>query len=289
VAGTGKPLAVADVHQEPRYFHVPEIPDTRAELAVPLRTKDRVIGVLDIQSRRLDPFDQSDLIVLQSLADQAAIAIENSRLYEQARQLAALEERQRLARDLHDSVTQALYGMTLYSRAAVGQLSLGQVDKATKHLQEMQRTAQEALAEMRLLVYELRPPILAEEGMVAALRARLKAVEARAGLKTSLQADETIQLPPATEEALYLIAREALNNALKHAHARTVTVLLRRADDAVQLEIIDDGRGFDPIAARSRGGLGIVAMEERARELGAELELKSRPGEGSLVRVEVVS
>ena len=134
-------------------------------------------------------FDESDVVVLQSLADQAAASVENTRLYEQTRQLAVLEERHRLARDLHDSVTQALYGVTLYSEAAEGQLSLGHVEKAVKHLRDLRDTAQEALVEMRLLIYELRPPVLEEEGLVAALQARLLTVETRSGLKTEFRVE----------------------------------------------------------------------------------------------------
>jgi signal transduction histidine kinase len=289
VAATGEHLLAQDVTREPRYYRVPEIPETRSELAVPLRAQGRIIGVLDVQSKRLAAFDEGDVVVLQSLADQAAMAIENARLYEQARQLAVLEERHRLARDLHDSVTQALYGVTLYSEAAAGQLSLENVDKAAEHLHVLRHTAQEALAEMRLLIYELRPPVLEEEGLVAALQARLSAVEGRVGLQTRLKVEGEGQLPSDVEEGLYRIAQEALNNALKHAHAHIITVYVRhtlRGGD-VGLEIIDDGEGFDLGTVREKGGLGLSTMEERATELGGHLSIISEPGEGTHVLVEV--
>ncbi len=289
VAAKGESLLVPDVSQEPRYYSKTQPRQVASLLCVPLRTKDAVIGVLSVESDRLHAFDESDLAMLQSLADQAAVAIQNARLYEQAQQAAVVEERQRLARELHDSVTQALYGMTLYSKAAAGQLSLGHTDKVADHLRELQSTSQEALAEMRLLIYELRPPLLEEEGLVVALQARLRAVEGRAGLKTAFKAELEERLPPAIEAGLYRIAQEALNNALKHARARNISVYLSRDPKAgtVHLEVVDDGVGFDSTTARGVGGLGLPAMEERAKELGGQLTVKSRPGEGTRVRVEV--
>ena len=287
VAATGEPLLAADVSQEPRYLFWPDTAETRSELAVALKTKAVVIGVLNVESNQLNAFDESDIMVLQSLAHQAAIAIENVRLYNQAQQAAVLEERQRLARDLHDSVSQALYGMTLYSQAAVGQLAAGCTERVAVYLRELQDTAQEALAEMRLLIFELRPPILEEEGLVAALQARLQAVEGRAGLHTEFQAEVGERLPPRIEEGLYRIAQEVLNNAVKHARARNIVVHLRRQERTVTLAISDDGVGFDPATARKQGGLGLAAVEERAAELGGRLALQSQPGEGTRVLVEV--
>jgi signal transduction histidine kinase len=287
VAASGEPLLVPDVRREPRYTSLPQAGEIRSEVAVPLKARERVVGVMHAQSDRLDAFDESDVVVLQALADQAAVAIENATLYEQAQQLAVLEERQRLARDLHDSVSQALYGMALYSEAATGQLSLGHLDRVAELLQQLQNTAQEALTEMRLLIYELRPPVLEEEGLVAALQARLDAVEARVGLETEFGAVGDIRLSPEVEEGLYRIAQEALNNAVKHAGARNIRVHLRQDVRSVALEIADDGVGLDPATARKRGGLGLRAMEERATELGGRLTVKSGPGEGTRVLVEV--
>jgi signal transduction histidine kinase len=288
VAVSGESFLVPDVSLEPK-FASPVPVSSRSELAVPMKTKDAVIGVLNVESEHLNAFDESDRIVLESLASQAAVAIENARLYEQARLLAVLEERHRLARDLHDSVTQALYGVTLYSEAAAGQLSLENVDKASEQLRVLRNTAQEALAEMRLLIYELRPPVLEEDGLVAALQARLLAVEGRAGLQTRLKVEGEGRLPSDVEEGLYRIAQEALNNALKHAHARKITVCLRCTSQGgdVSLEIVDDGEGFDLKAARAECGLGLSTMDDRATELGGRVLIASKPGEGTRVLVEV--
>jgi GAF domain-containing protein len=287
VAQSGEPLLVPDVSQEPRYHSLPEASEIRSELAVPLEAKEAVIGVLHVQSERPNAFDESDLVILQSLADQAALVIENAHLYEQAQQVATLEERQRLARELHDSVTQALYGVTLYAEAAARLLSVGDAELASDHLREVRQTAQEALQEMRLLIFELRPPVLEQEGLVAALETRLEAVEGRSGLETEFIIEGDVRLPTDIEEGLYRIAQEALNNALKHAQAKCITVHLRQERQSVTLEVGDDGIGFDPSTAREQGGLGLPGMEERAARLGGRLTVSSRPGEGTSVKVEV--
>lgn len=288
VAATGEGLLIPDVRLEPRYIWM-QGSQTRSELTVPITVKGNIIGVLDLQSDTLDQFDSTDLELMRSLADQAGVAIENARLYEQAKQVAVLEERNRLARELHDSVTQTLYGMTLYAQAAVGQLSLGNLEQVAENLREIQDTSQEVLAEMRLLIHELRPPMLAQDGLDAALQARLLAVEGRAGLKTGLKSDLEGRLPVAVEEGLYRIALEALNNVVKHARARAVTVCLSRHENIILLEIEDDGAGFDPQAVKARGGLGLPTMQERAAALGGKLSVWSKPGEGTRLAVEVPS
>jgi signal transduction histidine kinase/ligand-binding sensor domain-containing protein len=206
-------------------------------------------------------------------------------LRQRERDQAVAEERNRLARDLHDSVTQALYGVTLYSEAAAGHLDLGHTDRAVEHLEELQNTAQEALAEMRLLIFELRPPILEELGLVAALQTRLQAVEGRAGLKTEFTTNLQDPLPPDLEEGLYRLAQEALNNVLKHAQAEQIRVHLRQEGGCVTLEIADDGVGFDPATASERGGMGLAAIAERAADLGARLAVDSQVGRGTKVTV----
>ncbi len=286
VAAEGEPCLVPDVSREPRYLQLSET-ETRSELAVPIRTKDKIIGVLNIESDRIDAFDESDLTVLQSLGNQAAIAIENARLYEQARQVAALSERQRLARELHDSVTQEIYGVTMYAEAASRLLMDGKVEQAADYLQELRKTAQEAMGEMRLMIFELRPPVLEREGLIGALQARLEAVEGRTGLQTRFEVEGEAGLSPEIEEGLYRIAQEALNNALKHSQAGNLSVRLVLGDRSVSLEIADDGIGFDPSIGREEGGMGLRGMGERASQIGGKLTLTSGPEEGTIVRVEV--
>jgi signal transduction histidine kinase len=180
-----------------------------------------------------------------------------------------------------------MYGVTLYAEAAARQLLSGNQELATRHLSEIRETAQESLCEMRLLVFELRLPLLKQEGLASALRARLEAVESRVGLETQFEAKVEGRLSPEIEEGLYRIAQEALNNALRHAQAQSVTVELRQNGEFLRLTVIDDGAGFDPAAAREQGGFGLRSMEERAARLGGALRVDSSPGQGSRVSVEV--
>jgi signal transduction histidine kinase/ligand-binding sensor domain-containing protein len=196
---------------------------------------------------------------------------------------AVAAERNRLARELHDSATQSLYAVTLYADAAMRLLASGQVEPAAENLLKLRGTTREALGEMRMLIFELRPPILAEQGLAAALQTRLDAVEGRAGLQTEFHAEGEGPLPTAVEEGLYRIAVEALNNALRHAQARHIAVSLRIAPDATSLEVADDGIGFDPAATQKHSGLGLPGMAERAQQLEGMLTVQSKPGTGTKV------
>ncbi len=285
----GEPLMVPDVTEDSRYLNVQGMPEIRSELALPVRGRGELIGVLDIESDKLNAFDEDDIAILQSLANQAGIAIQNAKLYEQARQFAVLEERQRLARELHDSVTQEIYGVTMFAEAAGRLLQQGNQEQATAHLRDLQASAQEALAEMRLLIYELRPPVLEQVGLEGALHARLEAVEGRSGLETSFVSEGHLDLDREVQENLYSIAREALNNSLKHAHATNLEVKLIASDSTIRLEIIDDGIGFDLSAEQSEGGLGLRGIEERAEKIGAKLSIESHPDAGTRIVIEVAN
>jgi signal transduction histidine kinase len=284
VAGTGEPVLVPDVSKDPRYLLM-EGCQTRSELIVPIIIREQIIGVLDAQSEHVDDFTERDLELMQALASQAGVAIQNARLYEQARQVAVMEERQRLSRELHDSVTQALYGISLYAEAASGHFARKQLDKVQQYLTDIKNTAQESLADMRLMIFELRHPLLEKEGLVPVLQARLYSVEKRAGHNATLESALDQRLPSAIEVGLYRIANEALNNALKHAHARNVTVRLMQEGSSVTLEIADDGIGFLPSAAGGQGRLGLTTMRERALAEGWDLSIDSAPGKGTSIRI----
>ena len=286
VAGSGEAVYIPDVREDKGYVEM-KGSGTLSELTVPIKVKGKVIGVLDVQSQQVNAFDESDLVVLQSLADQTAVAIENAQLYKQAQQLAVIEERNRLARELHDSVTQALYGITLHAEAAYRQLSINQTDLANDQLTELRNTAQDALREMRLLIFELRPSVMEQQGLIPALRARLEAVEERAGMSVEFNLDENLVIDEKIQDVFYRIAQEALNNALKHAKANRIILNLNRTPEFIAMEIIDDGIGFDPDTAVEGGGLGLDGIIERAELLGGELTLKSNPGQGTTVRIEV--
>ncbi len=260
--------------------------DLSALLAVPLHVNGGVIGVLDVVNKA-GGFTEEDIPVMSLFANQAAMAIEHARLQQQAEQLAVLAERQRLARELHDSVTQSLYSVTLYANAAALALAAGKQDVTAGYLQELQETAQEGMRDMRLLIFQLHPPVLEAEGLVAALQARLAAVEGRAGVQIEFRVEGERRLPIAIETELYWIAQEALNNVRKHAAARHVTVHLHFSAATVCLEVQDDGVGFDPgaVPAERRGGLRTIA--ERTAHIGGKLTYESTPGAGTRVKVEV--
>jgi signal transduction histidine kinase len=225
-------------------------------------------------------------LMAQVLVRQERLVAENAQLHERARQAAVLEERQRLARELHDSVTQSLYGVSLQAEAASRALMAGDTAPIAANLKEIGETTREALGEMRLLLFELRPPLLEERGLFGALQSRLGAVESRAGLTTEIQGEGAERLAPEMEQELYRVAQEALNNVLKHAHARQVTVRLDVSKDRAVLEVADDGVGFEP-SLRNGGGFGLPGMRERAERLGGGLQVESTPGQGTTVRAEV--
>jgi signal transduction histidine kinase len=258
-----------------------------AYAGVPMRIGRQVIGVLGAFSEVAHRFNAEDIALLASLADHVATAVESSRLREQAERAVVMEERERLARELHDSVTQSLYSLTLLAEAGSESVRTGALQDAEQHTRRVSEIAQDALKEMRLLVHELRPPILEQEGLAGALRKRLEAVEGRAGVKTRLLADDLAELPASVEEELYRIALEALNNALKHAAASSVNVYVRTQDGAIELEVADNGTGFEPDGVSDAGGVGLSSMRERAEKLGATLTIQSTPGKGTSVLVRI--
>ena len=256
-------------------------------LAVPLVVADEVYGGLVLYYSETRLFTDEDIDLAVAFADQAALAIENARLHQQAEEAAVIKERDRLARELHDSVTQSLYSITLLAEGWKRLESAGRLEEAEDPLGELGEIAQQALKEMRLMVHELRPPDLEEVGLLGALHLRLGAVEKRAGVDAHLVAGKVPVLSPQVEEWLYRIAIEALNNALKHAEATEVTVRLQPAGGGVLLEVEDNGCGFDASRMAERRGIGLNSMRERAEGMGGALEITSEAGKGTTVRVRI--
>lgn len=261
----------------------------RALLSVPVFIGDRPYGALSLYYHASRPFTEEEIDLVQTMADQAALAIEAARLRQQAQTSAAAEERNRLARELHDSVTQNLYSVTLYAEAAARLLAVGQTGQAAEHLRNLRDTSQEALREMRLLIFELRPMDLQKMGLAGAIQARLQAVETRGGMQAELR-QEGVEFAPllsqAVQEELYHIAQEALNNTLKHSHAQRVTVSLIYGPQATRLEVRDDGQGFTLEGANESGGLGLRGMRERVQRIGGCLSIQSAPGQGAVITVD---
>lgn len=264
----------------------PWTPGLNSLLSVPLKVDDQAIGVLNILDKSSE-ITEEDIRIIELFADQAAMIIEHVRLQRQAEQYAVLKERQRMARELHDSVTQALYSVTLYTDAARMAFTAQRWEALEKNLQEVRTMAREAMYDMRLLVFELHPYLLDKEGLVAALRARLAAVEGRAGLRTEVLVDNERRLPINIEEELYRIAQEGLNNVVKHAQAREVQIHLGYEEDHVLMEMIDDGQGFDREAAGRHGGMGLRGIEERVQHLNGYLEINSTAGKGTHLIIKI--
>lgn len=274
-------------HPNPDIKQALEKEGIRQVIIIPLFGKGRLIGAINLGTRQERLITPEEISLLSAIGRQIAVAVENALLYEQAEQSAAITERHRLSRELHDSVTQSLYSMTMYAEAAARLLDTGDTATAAKHLRELRDTAQAALREMRILIFELRPPVLADIGLAAALQTRLDSVEMRGGMPTELQVDgiqDPERLSRAAEEELYHIAQEALNNILKHADAKQVRVHLRFSETEIFLAIRDDGIGFAPTAA-GNGGFGLASLKERADTIGASLEIKSTPGCGTEIIV----
>jgi signal transduction histidine kinase len=283
----GKTVRVDDVLRDPDY-HVYTMTETRSELCVPIVTGGHVRAVLNLESRRVGAFTDEDVGVLETAADVLASATENARLYQRAQEAAVLEERGRLARDLHDSISQQLFSMTLTAQAARAQIAKNP-DRSAAQLERLQETAAAALAEMRALIFQLRPPGLSEQGLVVALQQHVTALGRREGLTVELNVTGEERYARGAEQAIYRIVQESLNNIVKHAGACDITITLDLQPEQLCLRVADDGKGFDPSSENylSNRHLGLTSMRERAAELGGALELRSRPGEGTEVIVVV--
>jgi signal transduction histidine kinase len=251
-------------------------------ILAPIMVQKQALGVIALARNEFPPFSEDEAARFTVVADEIASFIHSDR----QRQLAiALAERQRLVRDLHDSTTQKLYGLLTLTEAAQAGIELGTPEQLKPILSRIGETARQALKEMRLFLYELQPVDLERDGLVSILNQRLTAVEGRADVKARLLTDETISLPIDKEVALYYIAQEALNNVLKHAKAKTVTVRLKQTPANVKLEIEDDGSGFTP--RKDDGGMGMRNMKERAAQVGGKLSITSIPGKGTKISATV--
>lgn len=255
----------------------------RGWMAVPLLYQETVVGLLIMHHQEVGAFTAVHAEKAMAFANQAAVAVENARLYSQAQRLSALEERQKLARELHDSVSQALYGIALGARTARTLLDQNP-DRLHDPLDYVLTLAEGALDEMRALIFELRPESLAEEGLVAALEKQAAALRARKQIEvmTTLTAEPSIPLE--AKHALYRIAQEALHNIGKHARASRVVLSLQQPGDDLLLEVRDNGRGFDTTASFP-GHLGLKSMQERAEKCGGHTTIDSQPGQGTSICV----
>jgi signal transduction histidine kinase len=254
-------------------------------IGMPILYGKTVWGVLVIYGDQTLLENPEEIKMLEIIARQIGIAIENRYLREQSEQLSIIEERNRIARELHDSVTQSLYSLTLFSETAKRMMDAGDQGEARRYLEEIADSSQQALKEMRLLVYKLRPSTPLETGLAASIDQRLRAVEGRSGIKYDLRVDKGLSFDPNLEKAIYAIVVETLNNSIKHARADQVWVRLDRIGASIYVEIGDNGIGFDFEQAKQTGGLGLVSIQERAAEFHGEVQIDSAHGTGTTICV----
>jgi PAS domain S-box-containing protein len=259
--------------------------DSASWLGIPLLAKQGVIGLLVLEHRQVGYFTPRHSGLALAFANQVAVALENARLYEQSQRIGVLEERQRIARELHDSVSQALYGIGLGAQTARELLDVDPA-RAVEPVEYVLSLAEAGLSEMRALIFELRPDALEREGLVSALSKRAEALQARHRVEVATDLGKEPEIPLAAKEAVYRVAQEALNNVIKHARARRIVLSLQVGEGKLFLSIQDDGVGFDP-QSEHPGHMGLHTMRERIEELDGTLEIESARGEGTVVRVTV--
>jgi signal transduction histidine kinase len=285
-----EPYRTADIRRDPRFrgWWPKAHPQMRSFLGVPIVARGEVIGAFYLTDKEgADEFGADDQRLIEMLAAHAAIAIANARLHERSAELNIVGERNRLARELHDSVSQKLFSLVLTAESAATLIERD-AGGAREQVARLGELAQDALTELRGLIFELRPPSLTEEGLPATLRKEVEVLRRVHGRDIELRITGSARPAPDTEAEVLRIAQEALHNALRHAGAGRIELRMETRDGKLMVIVADDGVGFDPDepGLRSRR-LGLTSMEERARALGGTLAVVSRPGEGTTVTLEV--
>ncbi|MEV3914268.1 GAF domain-containing sensor histidine kinase [Streptomyces canus] len=296
------PERLADVRKDPRFEGWPSAhPDLIDFLGLPIRDGDEVIGALFL-ANKLRPvgghppcpkpegscgFTEEDEELLSILAQHAAIALTNARLYERSRELTIAEERSRLAHELHDAVSQKLFSLRLTAQAAAALVDRDP-SRAKDEMQQVATLAAEATDELRAAVVELRPAALDEDGLTATLRTHVQVLDRAHTARVTFAAHSFRALPAAQEEAMLRVAQEALHNALRHSGAAHVDVTVDRRGGGAVLRVTDDGSGFEPQSIRRAGRhLGLVSMRDRTSGVGGTLTVESAPGKGTTIEMEV--
>jgi signal transduction histidine kinase len=285
-----EPYRTADIRLDPRFrgWWPSAHPQMRSFLGVPIVEGGEVIGSFYLTDKEgADEFGVDDQRLIEMLAAHAAIAIANARLHERSRELSIVGERNRLARELHDSVSQKLFSLVLTAESAATLIGRD-ANGAREQIARLGELAQDALTELRGLIFELRPPSLQEDGLPATLRKEVDVLQRVHGRDIELRISGSARPAPETEAEVLRIAQEALHNALRHAGAGRIELRMETRDGKLIVTVADDGVGFDPDepGLRSRR-LGLTSMEERARALGGSLAVISRSGEGTTVTLEV--
>jgi signal transduction histidine kinase len=284
------PVRLADIRRHPNFGWWPAAHPVMIDfIGMPIMDGDEILGELFLANKHQPGgFTADDEELIRVLAAHAAIALVNARLYERSRELSIMEERNRIARELHDSMTQKLFSLRLTAEAAAT-LAGSEPGPVGEHLDTVCRLAAEATDELRAIMVGLRPADLAGDGIGPALRKQAELLNRAHGAQVSFHGCPVPRLSPAREDAVYRIAQEAVHNALRHAAPTHVRIELSTSDSSLILVVTDDGRGFDPATASVNAGrrLGLASMRERARTAGGRVTVSSRPGAGTTVRLEV--
>jgi signal transduction histidine kinase len=285
-----EPFRASDLRRDPRFkgWWPSRHPQMRTFLGVPIVARSGIIGAFYLtESDSGEDFSERDQQLIEMLAAHAAIAIQNAQLNERSRELSIVEERNRLARELHDAVTQKLFGIVLATET-VATLLDAEPGEARAQLGRLQELAHEAMSELRSLIFELRPAVLETEGLATTLRKHVDVLRRVDGREIRLHIGDVPRLDPATDAELFRIAQEALQNAIRHSQSEHIDVHLAAGDGRVRLKVADDGVGFDPAAPKLRSRrLGLTSMEERAEAVGGRLEIRSEPGAGTTVELDL--
>jgi len=274
-----EPFIAPDILSDARFPQAMQQSGVKSMLMLPLMAGEQLVGVIGLVRKEDGPaFGNGEFTRLGIVADELASFIRNDRTRKQA---LAREERRSLGNDLHDSISQKLYGVVLQTETAQARLETGSTVTA-EDLAKIGESARQTLKEMRLFIFQMKPVDLEHKGLVAALNDRLAAVEGRANMNARVLPDENIYLSLEKETILYNVAVESLNNIMKYANARSVTILLKKRKSVVMLEVVDDGCGFDPKAVKN-GGMGLRGMQERLSKVDGKLSIRSAPGKGTKV------
>lgn len=280
----GRPMRLDDIRADPRFWGWPAgHPELTDVIGVPIKEGSRVLGFIFAASKKQPGgFTQRDERLLGLFASHAAIALTNARLYEHGRELSVLQERSRLARELHDAVSQKLFSVRVKARAAA--VLVGRdPDRAVAELDSVADLAGQAHAELRAVIDGLAPPELAAGGLAGSIRGYAGLAGRTYGRMVEVRAANLPSLGPARDTAVYRVAQEAVSNALRHSASGPVTVTLSRRHQQVVLDVSDTGPGFD--AAASQSGLGLASMRDRAGSVGGRLVVVSAPGSGTRIRL----
>ncbi|MFD3487754.1 GAF domain-containing sensor histidine kinase [Streptomyces sp. NPDC058665] len=289
-----RPERLADVKEDPRFGGWPSAhPDMSDFLGLPIRDGDETIGTLFLANKRCPRpaggcgFTEEDEELLGILAQHAAIALTNARLYERSRELTIAEERSRLAHELHDAVSQKLFSLRLTAQAVASLIDRDPA-RAKGELRQVADLAAEAADELRAAVVELRPAALDEDGLVHTLRTQIQVLDRAHSAHVTFDSCGVKALPASQEEAMLRVAQEALHNALRHSGAERVDVTIARRGQGAVLSVTDNGKGFEPRTVRRAGRhLGLVSMRDRSSGVGGRLTVQSAPGQGTTIEMEV--